>query len=571
MKKNRCLTIICILFLLIPFVQGSLSYADMNVYYSSGYHSHFSEEVFKNEFNQSDEIPSTFEGYILFSPMASKYTYLMDSAGDVAHSWKSQYFPGYSVYLRENGNLIHSNYLLPKNPIIIPYSHGGGVEEIAPDGSVVWRYDYRGNDYMAHHDVEFLPNGNYLMICQEYITHSQAINAGRNPNLLIPNRGLLVDYVIEVKPIGINSGIIVWEWHVLDHLIQDYDSEKKYYGNVSEHPELIDINFIDDIFFPVTSSRSPYAELTHINSIEYNEHFDQIILSVALFSEFWIIDKSTTTRQAAGHSGGRSGRGGDILYRWGNPQTYRAGDSTDQVFFDIHDAQWIDKSLPGEGNILVFNNGFNRPDGRYSSIHEIIPQVDSNGNYHLNGDGRYGPNDSLWVYTAENPTDFYATHLSGCQRIESGNTLICSGPPGIFYEVNQENNLIWSHTNRFSLPNQVFKIRYYPADYPGILELLAPDQPQRPKGNLFVSVGNPASYSTTISYSENISVLFDWGDGTDSGWLKTENSQSSITLQNSWNTTGLYFIRARVKNNYDIESSWSRIFPVFVFDFSFSS
>ncbi|MGC8644373.1 MAG: hypothetical protein ACP5XB_31305, partial [Isosphaeraceae bacterium] len=57
---------------------------------------------------------------------------------------------------------------------------------------------------------------------------------------------------------------------------------------------------------------------------------DQILLSVHSFSEIWIIDHGTTTAEAATHKGGRSGKGGDLLYRWGNPQAYRAGTAADQ-------------------------------------------------------------------------------------------------------------------------------------------------------------------------------------------------------------------------------------------------
>ena len=33
------------------------------------------------------------------------------------------------------------------------------------------------------------------------------------------------------------------------------------------------------------------------------------------------------------HTGGRFGKGGDLLYRWGNPQAYGAGTAADQRLF----------------------------------------------------------------------------------------------------------------------------------------------------------------------------------------------------------------------------------------------
>ena len=94
----------------------------------------------------------------------------------------------------------------------------------------------------------------------------------------------------------------------------------------------------------------------HTNSVAYNEEFDQIILSNRGTSEIWIIDHSTTTEVAATHEGGNSEKGGDLLYRWGNPIAYRAGTENDQMLFGQHDAHWIASGLQGEGNILIFNN-----------------------------------------------------------------------------------------------------------------------------------------------------------------------------------------------------------------------
>jgi len=62
---------------------------------------------------------------------------------------------------------------------------------------------------------------------------------------------------------------------------------------VADHPELIDINF-----------GGRHADWNHLNSIDYNEEFDQILLSSHNQNEIWVIDHSTTTEEAAGHTGG---------------------------------------------------------------------------------------------------------------------------------------------------------------------------------------------------------------------------------------------------------------------------
>ena len=312
----------------------------------------------------------SFQGYTLFAPIQYTTTYLISNEGLLIHSWESDYQPGNSVYLLENGRLLLT--CNDRSPFFNAGGTSGKVQEFDWDGSLVWEYDYSSDSYRQHHDVEMLPNGNILMIAWERRTQVEAILAGRNPNLLAAGE-IWPDHIIEVEPDYVNGGgTIVWEWHVWDHLVQEYDPTKENYGAVKDHPELININYV---------SGRPNADWNHINSIDYNEQFDQILLSVPRFSEVWVIDHGTTPGEAAGHTGGSSGKGGDILYRWGNPQAYRAGDASNRKFFSQHDAQWIESALPGEGNILIFNNGNGRPGGAYSSVDEIVPPVDTSGYY----------------------------------------------------------------------------------------------------------------------------------------------------------------------------------------------
>ncbi|MCX6663868.1 MAG: aryl-sulfate sulfotransferase [Euryarchaeota archaeon] len=395
---------------------------------------------------------TTFDGQILFAPMDSKITYLIDSTGVVNHTWSSSYLPGVGVRWLGDGTILRT-IRVGVGPGT--GGAGGGVQKIEWDGTVVWDFRYNTNGHLSHHDVISLPNGNVLLIAWETKTSAEAIAAGRNPNYVSSN-GLYPDHIIEVQPTGSTSGTIVWEWHVWDHLIQDYDSSKANYGVVGDHPELVDINY-------KTSSESDWM---HTNSVDYKEEFDQILISVCYFDEIWIIDHSTTTAEAAGHTGGNNGKGGDLLYRWGNPAAYRAGTTLAQKLFNQHDASWIDEGCPGEGNILVFNNGMGRSGSRYSSVDEIVPPVDENGEYYLKPGSAYGPTAQTWIYTGSPPTSFYSSHLSGAERLTDGSTLICNGEPGVFFEITSTNTTVWTYKNPYpaGAANNVFKIVYIPQE-----------------------------------------------------------------------------------------------------------
>ena len=171
------------------------------------------------------------------------------------------------------------------------------------------------------------------------------------------------------------------------------------------------------------------------------------MLCVRAFNEFWVIDHSTTTAQAAGHSGGRSGKGGDLLYRWGNPATYRAGSKDDQTLFRQHDARWIDDGNPGAGNIMIFNNGGGRPGGDFSSVDEITPPLQANGTYQIEPGKAFGPRTTVWSYSAENKSDFYSSFISGAERLPNGNTLVCAGAQGEFFEVTPTKKVVWKYLN----------------------------------------------------------------------------------------------------------------------------
>ena len=422
----------------------------------------------------------SFTGYTLFAPKHNDATYLIDNNGQVVHAWTgSKYEPGQSVYLLENGHLLRA--CMTKGKLSTGGGEGGRVEEYDWDGKLVWELDYSTDQYMQHHDIHPLPNGNILMLVVEKKTYDQAIAAGFPASKLegqVKRDGMILpDMVVEIKPTYPSGGTVVWEWHVWDHLVQDADKAKTNYGNVAAHPELIQAddegNMIPTFW-------------NHMNSIDYNATFDQILLSVRGNSEVWIIDHGTTTAEAASHTGGKRGKGGDLLYRWGNPQMYDAGTRDSQTFYQQHDAEWVEAGYPGAGNITVFNNGLGR---NYSTIDEFTPPVDAKGNYSIVAGQAFGPKTFAWTYKANPPSSLFAGAISGSQRLPNGNTLIDDGTHGTFIEVTSSGEVVWKYVNPIvtngalaknagiptdpvrdgELMNAVFRVYRYAPTYPGLV------------------------------------------------------------------------------------------------------
>lgn len=389
--------------------------------------------------------------YTLFSPNLTTTTYLINKNGNIVNQWESEHNPGLHGYLLEDGSLVRAA-AAEGNSQIDATGGGGLIERFDWNGNKVWEFDYNDDSNFddavwQHHDIEIMPNGNILMIAWETMSAAEAEQAGRDDTLPGGGAALYPEHIVEVQPDleSGSGGTIAWEWHATDHLVQDHDPTKDNYQGatgVADHPELIDINYVS----AGTPGGGAADDWMHANGIDYNAELDQIVLSVREYSEFWVIDHSTDTDEAAGHTGGDSGLGGDLLYRWGNPQTYDAGDASDRILYYQHDAKWIEDGFPGDGNITVFNNGFGQPGTDLSSSLEIITPVDG-FNYLLNPGDPYGPAGPTWSYTAP-PADFSAI-ISGTQRLSNGNTLITFGPHGAFVEVTPDGEVVWRYVNPY--------------------------------------------------------------------------------------------------------------------------
>ena len=400
-----------------------------------------------------------FDGFALYNSQGSNTTYLIDENQNIAHTWNLNTECNYTVLLKKNGNLVRGTKY--NNNILNGAAQGGRVQEIAPDGTIVWDYIYSSSEHLSHHDITLIGD-NVLLTAWEVKTQSELIAAGYTGN--IGNNGKWPTHFIELQDDGNGGAIIVWEWHIWDHLCQDVDPNKpNYVNNIADHPELIDINMIQG------GGGGPggnSGDWFHVNGVHYNDELDQIAFSSRFSSEIYIIDHSTTTQEASSHYGGNSGMGGDILYRWGNPSNY--GMSGNQVIPSaVHDVRWIpNDGRPNSGYLQIFNNSGNG--NGQSTVDGIETPIDPvNGYKYYRAPGQpFGPSS----YTTRYNCQFSAPGQSASDRMSNGNIFVNAsggqGGAGVMYEVDQDENIIWGPYN-----SQSQKAFRYECDYPGIIAL----------------------------------------------------------------------------------------------------
>ena len=377
-----------------------------------------------------------FDGLTLITTIGGSQntssTFLIDNDENMINSWNHENGTASVAYLTQDSILFMPGKNTG-NPGGGQGPQGGLFKKIDWDGNIIWEWQMPTEDIcVPHHDIALLPNGNFLVICEETKTQQEALDAG----LEGINGPITLDMVVEVQPIGIDNAEIVWEWHFWDHLVQERDPQyTATYGQIADHPELLDIN--------VTGSgdNNGISDWNHCNKISYNAEFDQIVLSSRFMNEIYVVDHSTTTEEAAGHTGGNQGKGGDIIFRWGNPQNYGRGTADDQILNAQHGVDWIPDGYPGEGNFLLYNNRHQTGPNR-SAILEFECIADENGYYHIDENEPFGPSDLVWVYQ----DDFFSNTQSGAYRLPNGNTIITVTNQQHIFEVNYNGEVEWEYS-----------------------------------------------------------------------------------------------------------------------------
>lgn len=385
-----------------------------------------------------------FDGFALYNLSNQSTARLINANQQIAYTWNCPTTFSYAMALKANGNLVRSavNSSNPINTAAV----SGRVQELDPQGQVVWDFIYSTADYVTHHDICLMPNGNVLLLAYARKTLAQLQALGyTGSSAKYPGR------IIEIRPNG-SSAEIVWQWEMTDRFIQYADPAKPDYMPIAEHPERMNINVA------VSSAGGPGGGIDwfHENGIDYNEELDQIAFSARHLSEIFVIDHSTTTVEAAGHTGGNGGRGGDFLFRWGKPANYGVT-GTQRIPAAVHDVKWV-KQGPMAGWLMFVNNNGG---GNSTTTVDAINPTRTGFSYPWASGTVWGPGNYEWRHTCL----AYSSGQSAAEIMPNGN-VFCAIAGQYMYEVNSSNQVVWQYN---AAPQKAFR---YTCDHPGIMALL---------------------------------------------------------------------------------------------------
>lgn len=434
--------------------------------------------------------------YTFYATQNSTAAKLVDTTGSVFKTWALSSSTAYSAYLLPGDTILQT----------VRYQSGtvgqggitGKVRKINWAGTTVWEYAVSSSTTQMHHDVCAMPNGNVLLIVYESKSASPT-TVGSSSSMTVWS-----EKVMEIHPTGSTTGTVVWEWHLWDHLCQSTSPSvtSTYVTNVSEHPELFNVNY------------NLKQDWFHMNGIDYNPQLDQIVLSSHEMDEVYVIDHSTTTAEAATHAGGNSGKGGDFLYRWGNPATYGLSSTGNNSGFNvIHDAHWIPSSNALYPNYLC---AYNNNSG--GSVKVALWNPPYNGyNYNYTAGSIVGPTVVI------NPTipSFSAQDMGNSQQLDNGNELVCN-PGGSVYEVSPSGTTLQTFSNAKS----VHAYRYTMCYVRGPVASAAASATQVASGTPVTLTGSATSVTETSP-----TYTYSWTSNT--GFSSTEQSPTVTPTANT--------------------------------------
>ena len=327
-------------------------------------------------------------GYTLFSSSWSDREFLMDMNGLVVHTWK----------------VTHSNVAeLHGDGTLFTHNCGSWLEEIAPDGTVLWRWE--GEEWMLapnHHDYAWAgPDEVYSLGAIQEPVVPGLFPEGREPD------DLRTDIVVRIN----RDKLVEWKFSITEHFEELCELAGLPVPLPYGDPYRVDRSAEParaPILEPDLSGPTPCpSDWAHANTIEClpdtplgrrDSRFKKgnLLFSLRTIDIIGIIDPGQDR----------------IVWAWGP---------------GILDGQHQPTMLEN-GNILIFDNGTYRG---YSIIRELEP----------------AGGEIVWEY--QDPDRFFSPFRSGNQRLPNGNTFICECDAGRLFEVTPGGEVVWDFYNPF--------------------------------------------------------------------------------------------------------------------------
>ena len=310
-----------------------------------------------------------------------------------------------TILIDMNGNIVHTWTLERgsgtwKNVHVLENGNLLGPKEYDWDGQAVWEPPVEG--YGAGL-TERLENGNRIYTYREDVPEEYKRKIKNPSRTHGPPSSIQANTVAEVTP----SGEVVWDWHSYEHI------------DVNRHLEV--------------DAAPNWSHFNTLNPLPENKWYDagderfrpgNLLISPRTLGFIFIVDKETKK----------------IVWEYSGD--YRGG------LAGQHDPQMITKGTPGEGNILLFDNGhppikWIEHAGR-TSILEIDP-VAERVVWKYEDDGYLTSEDASYDTRGYNGFKFFSAYTGNVQRMPNGNTLINEAFGGRVFEVTLERELVWEY------------------------------------------------------------------------------------------------------------------------------
>jgi hypothetical protein len=408
-----------------------------------------------------------WNGYTVFQTETRAGALLIDMNGNVLRDWK--HIVGFPVTILPGGQVMGGTV----GRVTKEYTHHLGSDDLIQEdweGRVVWKFG-RADDvevegrrsWSARQNHDFVREGAPVGY---YVPGMLPRVEGGKTLILSQKSGYWPDVTRDYLPRAARiievswEGEVLWEWMPAEHFEEFGHSE------AAKNTIMRGCKNQHCVFLNTVSYVGPNKWYDAGDERFHPEN----IISDDRGTMIFIISRKT----------------GEIVWKVGPEYTATPALRKLGPIIGPHHAHVIPKGLPGEGNILVFDNGgaagFGAPNPGsptgewnalrdYSRVLEFDPQT-------LDIVWEYSARTAGFLPVAED-AKFYSHYASGAQRLPNGNTLIAETMYGRIIEVTRESEIVWEYVSPYSVSDKIFSsrmFRAYRVPYEWVPQLERPEE-----------------------------------------------------------------------------------------------